>query len=364
MLKRFSDILEIKNGRNQKAVENPAGKYPIYGSGGIMGYADDFICGADTVIIGRKGNINNPIYVEEPFWNVDTAFGLVANQDFLNPRYLYYFCKSFDFQKLNTTVTIPSLTKENLLKIQMEVPELDQQNSAVVNLQKTERLIDLYQQELRALDTLIKARFVEMFGTEKDVEKWPSCAVGDVADVCVGVVIKPTQYYTSNGIPAFRSLNVGEMTVKDENWIYFSEEGHQKNQKSVIRENDVLVVRSGAPGKACVANKKYAGYNAVDIIIAHPKEVVNPTFLAMFTNMPHGMNQIREKTGGAAQQHFNVGGYKKLKLILPPLELQNDFAAFVSEVDKSKFYEEACAVLARYTDNNRQEWMICQTLRS
>ena len=65
-------------------------------------------------------------------------------------------------------------------------------------------------------------------------------------------------------------------------------------------------------------------------------EKINPVFLAMFTNMPHGMNQIRVKTGGAAQQHYNVGGYKSLKVMLPPLELQKQFAAFVYQVDKSK----------------------------
>lgn len=97
----FNDVLEIKNGRNQKAVENPEGRYPIYGSGGILGYADDYICDAETVVIGRKGSINNPIYVEEPFWNVDTAFGLTPNKEILLPRYLYYFCKHFDFERLN-----------------------------------------------------------------------------------------------------------------------------------------------------------------------------------------------------------------------------------------------------------------------
>ena len=159
--------------------------------------------------------------------------------------------------------------------------------------------------------------------------------VGDVADVCVGVVIKPTQYYTDDGIPAFRSLNIGEMYVKDSDWVYFTQEGHQKNQKSAIRKNDVLVVRSGAPGTACVANDKYAGYNAVDIIIAHPDSAkINSTFLAMFTNLPHGMNQIKGKTGGAAQQHFNVSGYKSLKLMLPPLDYQNEFASFVVQTDR------------------------------
>ncbi len=176
-----------------------------------------------------------------------------------------------------------------------------------------------------------------MFGTETEFDKWPYCTVGDVADVCVGVVIKPTQYYADKGVPAFRSLNIGEMYVKDSDWVYFTEEGHQKNQKSVVHKNDVLVVRSGAPGTACVATEKYDGYNAVDLIIAHPdNSKVNSIFLAAFTNLPHGMNQIRERTGGAAQQHFNVGGYKAMRLILPPLALQNQFADFVAQVDKSK----------------------------
>ena len=334
---QFNDVLTIKNGRNQRAVENPNGKYPIYGSGGVMGYADDYICNANTVVIGRKGSINNPIFVDRPFWNVDTAFGLEANTDLLMPRYLYYFCKHFNFEKLNKTVTIPSLTKADLLKIEIDLPNLSTQQLVVSRLAKIERLILLRKQELQKLDELVKARFIELFGEETEFDKWHCCTIGDVADVCVGVVIKPTQYYTDKGIPAFRSLNIGEMRVKDADWVYFTEEGHHKNQKSVIRKNDVLVVRSGAPGTACVATEKYDGYNAVDIIIAHPdNRKVDSVFLAAFTNMPHGMNQIRSKTGGAAQQHFNVGGYKAMRLIMPPMELQKQFAAFVEQTDKSK----------------------------
>ena len=177
-----------------------------------------------------------------------------------------------------------------------------------------------------------------MFGTEKDFNKWPCCKVQDIANVLVGVVIKPTQYYCEQGVPTFRSLNVGELYVNDSDWVYFTDEGNTKNKKSILKENDVLVVRSGAPGKSCVITKKYEGYNAVDVIIAHPNlEKINPVFLSMFTNMPHGMNQIKAKTGGAAQQHFNVGGYNSLNIILPPLKLQNDFATFVQQIDKSKF---------------------------
>ncbi|MCD8145578.1 MAG: restriction endonuclease subunit S [Oscillospiraceae bacterium] len=227
--------------------------------------------------------------------------------------------------------------KSRIEQLEINLPSIEEQKKIEKKLSKVFSLIALCKQQLAKLDELVKARFVEMFGTETEFQKWNHVTVGEVAEVCVGVVIKPTQYYAPEGVPAFRSLNIGEMYVKDADWVYFTEEGHQKNQKSVIRENDVLVVRSGAPGTACVATKKYAGYNAVDIIIAHPHPAkVNSCFLAAFINMPHGMNQIKEKTGGAAQQHFNVRGYKELKLILPPMELQTQFAAFVQSTDQVK----------------------------
>lgn len=335
---RFADVLTIVNGKNQKKVENPNGKYPIYGSGGVMGYADDYICEAGTVVIGRKGSINNPIFVETPFWNVDTAFGLHADRSKLFPKYLYYFCVNYDFELLNTTVTIPSLTKANLLNVEIPLPPLEEQRRIAALLDKVSDLIAKRRAQLDKLDLLVKARFVEMFGTEYEAEKWPCGKVADVADICVGVVIKPTQYYTTEeGVKAFRSLNIGPMHVKNNNWIYFSKEGHLKNKKSVVHKGDILIVRSGAPGTACVATGEYEGCNAVDIIIAHPNtNKINPVFLAMFTNLPHGMNQIRERTGGAAQQHFNVGGYKTLNLIMPPLDLQNQFELFFEQSSKAK----------------------------
>ena len=339
MLKKFEDILVIYNGRNQKKVEDENGQYPIYGSGGIMGYANDFICPANTVIIGRKGSINNPIYVDKPLWNVDTAFGLVAKQDQILPKYLYYFCKYFNFEKLNTTVTIPSLTKSNLLKIEVEVSSIANQQIIVRKLEMIEKLIQLKKQELAKLDSLIKARFVEMFGNENNPYNWPVVNVEEIANVTVGVVIKPAQYYTDaeHGIKAFRSLNIGPMCIKDTEWVYFSQEGNDKNSKSKLYENDLLIVRSGAPGTACVITKQFEGCNAIDVIIARPDiEHINPHYLCAYTNFPHGKRQIEEGTGGAAQQHFNVGKYNKLKLFLPPMTKQNQFVDFVAQIDKSK----------------------------
>ncbi|WP_288303960.1 restriction endonuclease subunit S [uncultured Treponema sp.] len=254
--------------------------------------------------------------------------------------YFYSFLKSLkdEVNRIGRGVAQNNINLSILKSFFIPLPPLETQKQIAAQLDKCTAVIAKHKQMLEKYATLIKSRFIEMFGTENDFSKWNCCFVEDVADVTVGVVIKPTQYYCEKGIPAFRSLNIGEMKVNDSDWVYFTEEGNEKNRKSILKENDVLVVRSGAPGKSCVITKKYEGYNVVDAIIAHPNlEKVNPVFLCMFTNMPHGMNQIKAKTGGAAQQHFNVGGYNSLKIILPPLSLQNDFAAFVQQIDKSKF---------------------------
>ncbi len=122
--KRWSDVLNIVNGKNQKKVECENGIYPICGSGGKIGKTNEYLTKENSVIIGRKGNINNPILMKTKFWNVDTAFGLEPNNKDINVEYLYKFCELFDFQRLNKTVTIPSLTKSDLLKIEIPVPPM------------------------------------------------------------------------------------------------------------------------------------------------------------------------------------------------------------------------------------------------
>lgn len=84
-IKKWSEILTIISGKNQRAVEDSNGIYPIYGSGGIIGYANEYLCEAGSTIVGRKGTINSPIFVAERFWNVDTAFDIAPGKE-VNPK--------------------------------------------------------------------------------------------------------------------------------------------------------------------------------------------------------------------------------------------------------------------------------------
>ena len=274
---------------------------------------------------------------------VSPLYNVFSVSPLLDQQYLLYYLKSNVTLSRIRAVASGSVRDNLKLSMLYEFPidliSLDKQYDVVSTLNAVQKIIDLYQKGLSYLDELVRARFVEMFGDENNSKGWEIVNIEDVANVQVGVVIKPSQYYTNqdNGIKAFRSLNIGNGYIKDDDWVYFSKEGNKKNKKSILSTNDVLVVRSGAPGTACVVTSEYAGSNAIDVIIAHPDfQKVDSHYLCTYTNMPHGKSQIIEGTGGAAQQHFNVGKYNKLKLMLPPLEYQKQYVKFLEEIDKSR----------------------------
>ena len=161
---KWNEILTIRNGKNQKNVEDNNGQFPIYGSGGIIGYAKDWIVKKNSVIIGRKGNINKPILVRENFWNVDTAFGLEPILEKLNSEYLFYFCQLYNFEKLNKAVTIPSLTKSDLLDIAIPLPPLSLQNEFAEFVAQVDKSQLAIQKSLEELETLKKSLMQEYFG--------------------------------------------------------------------------------------------------------------------------------------------------------------------------------------------------------
>ena len=160
---KWKDVLTIINGKNQSAVVDENGDYPIYGSGGIMGYANNWLCPEKCTIIGRKGNINKPIFVESKFWNVDTAFGLKPNIEILSPRFLFYFCLNYNFERHNKAVTIPSLTKADLLKIDIPLPPLSLQRLFAQRIEQIEREKSEVQKSIQDLETLLASRMQYWF---------------------------------------------------------------------------------------------------------------------------------------------------------------------------------------------------------
>ena len=270
---------------------------------------------------------------------VDVAIVRIARDD-VNPKYVMYMINSGGFRaeikKYESGTTRKRISRKNLDKIEFELPSLTAQNrivarieelfseldNGVETLRKTKQQLAVYRQAVvkSVLDTYCN-----------DVK---TTKIGDVChDVKVGIVIKPTQYYVqSGGVRAFRNANVRRNYIEDDDWAMISLEGHQKNARSEVHTGDVLIARSGVNlGMASAVPEQYDGYNAIDVVIAVPKqELILPRYLAYYTNSPYGISSVKRNQRGVAQGHLNITVYGKLPIMLPEIKVQE---TIIREID-------------------------------
>ena len=155
---RLGEVCEVRAGANYKDVEDPNGHYPIYGTGGIMGRASRYRCPAHSVIVGRKGTLDNPFLVHEPFWNIDTCFGVVPSERIV-PEYLFRFCQGFDFYSLVPASGRPSTTSDAVRAIEIPLPPLSVQREIVARLERELAAVEKMKKGFEALAETAKAEF-------------------------------------------------------------------------------------------------------------------------------------------------------------------------------------------------------------
>lgn len=314
---KLGDICDILNGRNQKKVEDINGKYPIYGSGGIMGYANDYICKAGTTIIGRKGSINKPLYVDTEFWNVDTAFGLQP-KECCHSRFLYYLCKSIDFTRYDKGVTIPSLVKSDLLQIPVSIPRLEEQSRIVEELDLLSNIIEKKRQQLSELDNLAQSIFYDMFGDPVTNEKgWEVKTVGQLFELKAGKAIKANELvneyedglyacYGGNGIRG-----------------YIPKFSHSGCYPIIGRQGALCGNVNLAKGDF------YATEHAVVVSCNGNADAVWTYYCMVLMN-------LNRYAKGVAQPGISVNVINAVNIILPSLELQQLFAQKIEAIEKQK----------------------------
>ena len=136
-------LVTIKYGKNQKKVQSDEGSIPIYGTGGLIGYATEALYDKPSVLIGRKGTINKVQYVDHPFWTVDTLFYTEVNETVVIPKYLYYLMSLLDLDSYNEGTTIPSLRTETLNRLEFDIPCREYQRKVLSVLDPIDNKIKL-----------------------------------------------------------------------------------------------------------------------------------------------------------------------------------------------------------------------------
>ena len=168
-VKKISDILTIKYGKNQKEVEDSNGKYPILGTGGLIGYANKYLYNKPSVLIGRKGTIDKPQYIDKPFWTVDTLFYSDIKLGNI-PLFVYYLFLTIDWKRYNEASGVPSLSVSNIHNIKVLVPPLEEQKQIAEILSTVDQKIENLKAKKEAFEELKKGLMQKLLTGEVRVK--------------------------------------------------------------------------------------------------------------------------------------------------------------------------------------------------
>lgn len=337
----WQQVVDVKNGKDYKAVQDDNGRYPVYGSGGIMAYASEYLCNENSVVIGRKGTINNPLFVKEKFWNIDTAFGLEAKQDQLIPLYLYYFCLSFNFITLNTSTTLPSLTKSNLLGISIPLPPLAEQTRIVEKLDavlsRIDTAIDELQQSLALVDAMFKSGLDGVF---EDI--YAHSAIKKLSELTTKIGSGATSKgggsaYKESGISLIRSLNVHDLNFKYDGLAFIDDEQAKALSNVEVSSGDVLLNITGASIARCciVPDGILPARVNQHVCILRPNHLLNSDFLNYLIVSPKFKSALLfQGAGGATRQALTKAMIENFDIPMPTLNKQAEAIKKIKQINE------------------------------
>lgn len=312
----LSDLATIKYGKNQKKVLSENGNIPIYGTGGLMGYATTALYDKPSVLIGRKGTIGKVKYVEQPFWTVDTLFYTIINTDLVIPKYLFYVMSLIDLNNYNEGTTIPSLRTETLNRLEFDIPDLEEQRKILSCLNPIDEKIELNNAINNNLAEQSQAIFAEFMC------KYPYVLspLGDTAEIIDCLHSKKPEAVNDTAYQLLQLNNITDSGFLDLSSKYYISKSDYENwtRKCEIVEGDCVITnvgRIGAVSQAPNGTHAAMGRNMTCIRLRKDKPFYSYLITALLS--PHIRREIMKNTDeGTIMGALNV---KNIPLLLFPM---------------------------------------------
>ena len=267
---------------------------------------------------------------------------LRANADIIIPRYINLYFKSATFKSKIAKITKKSVNQasfnvNSLKNIEVNIPELNEQAIIANKFDKLEALIEQNRLLLSKYDQLVKSQFIEMFGDPLSNNLFELHELNTVCDVRDGTHDSPK--YHDIGYPLITSKNIidGGISFEDVNLI--SKEDYDKiNQRSFVDNGDILMPMIGTIGNPVIVDKiRDFAIKNVALIKFYKDSKIDNHFLYYLMKSDSFNHYLKDKNKGGTQKFVSLGIIRKIKIITPPIELQNQFADFVKHIDKLKF---------------------------
>ena len=330
----LSELATIKYGKNQKKVLSEGGNIPIYGTGGLMGYATTALYDKPSVLIGRKGTIGKVKYVEHPFWTVDTLFYTIVNTDIVLPKYLYYVMSLMDLNNYNEGTTIPSLRTETLNRLEFDIPSLVEQETILSCLNPIDEKIALNNAINNNLEQQAQAIFKSWFINFEPFNKtMPSdWIIGTIDDLAKEVVCgktpstKKAEYYGSN-IPFITIPDMHWKTYAVTTERYLSKLGANSQVKKSLPKNSICVSCIGTAGLVTLVAEESQTNQQINSII--PKDGFSPYYIyLLMQTLSDTINKLGQS--GSTIVNLNKSQFGKIQVIIPALSVMIKFDKIVS----------------------------------
>lgn len=336
----LSDLATIKYGKNQKKVLSENGNIPIYGTGGLMGYATTALYDKPSVLIGRKGTIGKVKYVEHPFWTVDTLFYTIVNTDIVLPKYLYYVMSLIDLNNYNEGTTIPSLRTETLNRLEFDIPSLVEQETILSCLNPIDEKIALNNAINNNLEQQAQAIFKSWF---IDFEPFggvqpPEMKFVPLQELCK-VVTKGTtpttlgKPFTSSGINFIKAESILDShSIDSSKFAFIDEETNALLKRSVIKANDIVFTIAGTLGRFAMVDNSVlpANTNQAVAIIRPDEKKVTPAYLYSFFIGNWHNEYYSKRIQQAVQANLNLTTIKSLPIAVLSNTTMNNYDELVS----------------------------------
>ena len=328
---------KIKAGDGEKA-----GKYPLYTcSPKVNKFLDNYLYDTEAIILSTGGN---PIinYHKGRFSYSTDCLAIKSNGKFEN-KYLYYYLisKISDISKMFRGAGIKHLNKKELFQMNINLIDKKEQKIVVKNLDMINNVIELKKKQLEELNTIIKSQFVEMFGNVELNDKYfYEQEISDIAEITSSKRIYANEYQ-KNGVPFYRSKEIIELGHKKkpsiELYISIKKYKEIKEKYGIPKVGDILITAVGTIGETWIVNTEepfyYKDGNVLQIRLK--KENSQLYFKHVLDILINIFK--RKNVSGSSYLALTIEKFKKMKMIIPPIDLQNQFSEIVKQIDKQKF---------------------------
>ena len=337
---KLSELVEIKYGKDHKHLAD--GVIPVYGSGGIMRFAETHLYDRESILIPRKGTLSNLFYLDKPFWSVDTMF-YTKIKNGVHGKYLYYLLKSMDLASMNVGSAVPSLTTEVLNKVEISLPDLPTQRQIAQILTSLDDKIELNLQMNQTLEAMAQAIFKEWFvdfnfpGFDGELvdglpKGWKVVELSSLISVKDGTHDSPKQQ--QEGKYLITSKHLKNHFIDFSNAYKISDDDFNKvNKRSKVDRLDILITMIGTVGNLYFVHESKIDFAIKNIGLFKASERPDLAYFLYFTiDSKETSEYFIKRLAGSTQQYLTLETLRQTPVLLPDYETLNTFNEYARTI--------------------------------